>query len=287
MPIRSLGPVWAAAAALACAPPAAPPVPARDGGRTDPPDARPPRLRIDAGRDGGPVDGSLGDGAAIDDAGDVGDGGRTRLPVIDGVVADDEWAGALLVESPTPPRDGLSLRRMRVIRTEARLVLAVEGTITPGHAILVYVDADFGGVRGVLLASGAELSDSVGALDRALSQTLFADSATLRIDYAWGSTEQPRALVGADDGIGWRDVASRTSDFQRLRGGEQSACSETACETSIALGSGALEASGEMAIFARIGDADRNLANQTLPFDDPGAPEVVGTVLSVPPPVRP
>jgi hypothetical protein len=264
----------AALAALACAPEERPPPPGTRDAGIERPDGGPIVVRRDAGRDAeaGDSGGGWSDSGVPQPDGAAG----PALPVIDGVIGRDEWVGAALYVSTTPavaPFEGDTLRRLHVLRTSDHLLLAIEGTLEPTHAFLVYVDADVGSERGVIL-SGKSLGDRSGALDRALSAVLFGRS-ELRPDYAWGTTVVPRATTASDDRIGWRDLANPT-EFRTITGSTNvSACSVSACETAIAIGRGGIEMAGDIAIFVRLGDAEANLSNQTLPQDDPASPESV------------
>lgn len=247
-----------------------PPLPPFDAG--PPRDATvrvPPIPRADAGgRDGGGVDAAREDGGA-------------PAIEVDGVIDPLEWEGAILVEADVPPEGafapGNQLRRLYAQRTETMLFLGVEGTITEGNAIVVFVDRDLGGATG--LASPTVLEDRTGALDLALSKVMFMP-AELRIDFAWGTLDLARASL-EDDRMGWRDVGFDPSTFGIVNA--PTACSASACETSISLE--ALDAlpSDEMGVFARLVDADADVfSNQTLPLD-PSEPDFVTTYLTIPP----
>lgn len=276
--------LFAALALFACEPVTpAPFVMPRDSGR-ERPDATVPFTRVDSGTDSGP--GSDAGGVVEEDAGLVDGGTPAGTPTIDGVIDPTEWEGALESTSSTAPAfpfEGDQLTRLLVRRTTTRLYIAVEGMLEPGHSFLVYVDADTDSDRGVLLVSGTELSDTTGLLDRALSTGLTTTIPTLRIDYAWGTTQMPAGPTGSLDEVGWRDIATRPDDFITITSGANlTACSETACETSIAFGAGAIDRATTLSVFARLGDALGNLSNQTLPMDDPSAPELVSVLLVVP-----
>jgi hypothetical protein len=216
------------------------------------------------------------------------DGGAVGV-VVDGVVAPGEWAGAAEATSSQPapssgPFAGNTLRRLRALRTADRLHVAVEGTLTPGNAYLMYVDRALGGPAG--LASPTPLVDLVGGLDRALSKELFTP-AEARVDFGWGTLDTGRGATGLDDRMGWRDLGTDPSNFRTIdAAAAPTACSGAGtCETSIALSELGVTAGDTVALFVRLGDADSvNLSNQTLPMDDPAAPSFVTTILEVPPP---
>lgn len=219
---------------------------------------------------------TLGDGTTPD--GGVPDGGVDPTGVVvDGVVGADEWAAATTFTNDVPaagPFAGNALRTLRTLRDETHLHVAIEATLTSGNAILMYVDRDHTGADG--LVSPTPLSDNLGALDRALSKELYTGSAEVRIDLAWGTTRMSHAT--SDDTMGWRDVATDPSAFGVIAA--QSACGPSACETSIPLST--LGAS-DIALFVRLGAATgAALSTQTLPLDDPSAPEVVFIVAILP-----
>ncbi|HJL15037.1 MAG TPA: hypothetical protein RMH99_05235 [Sandaracinaceae bacterium LLY-WYZ-13_1] len=228
-----------------------------DDGEPPPPDAGAP----DAGADGG-VDGI----------------------VVDGVIGADEWAGAATASS-TQPAAGLfagnTLRTLHVVRTTARLFVAIEGTLTPGNAYLMYVDRDLAGPDG--LTSPTPLADFTGPLDRALSKEIFT-GAEVRIDHAWGTLDLGRSASGFDDRMGWRDVGFDPSAFTAVDA--VTACGAGgSCETSVALRDLGVAAGDTIALFVRLGDADSvTLSNQTLPMDDPALPEFANVILEVLPP---
>lgn len=219
---------------------------------------------------------TLGDGVERD-AGMPDGGVEPPGVVIDGVIDATEWAAAEVFTQDVPAAGefaGNALRTLRALRDETHLHVAIEATLLPSRAILMYVDGDLGGADG--LVSPTPLTDTLGALDRALTKELITE-AELRIDLAWGTTRMSHG--GSDDTIGWRDVATDPSAFRVLAG--PSACGASACETSIPLS--ALGPVGQIALFVRLGSATNlALSNQTLPLDDPSAAESVSTFALLP-----
>lgn len=232
----------------------------------------PPPPRFDAGppRDAGSFDAHV---LPRRDAGPAG-------PFVDGVVDESEWADARVVENAVATdQPGNTLERLRVLVVENRLFLAVEGTIADGGALLVYVDGELGGADGV--SDFADLTDEDGLVDGRLSRP-FDVPVGFAADVAFGTTMMPREVVGLTDDAGWRDVGTDPSEFIWLSGETAPlVCSATACEASIELGELPGEAPREIAVFARLESADGFLTNQTLPEDDPGAPENVSEVITV------
>lgn len=247
----------------------------RDGGPL-------PMFRRDSGPP--PVDGGGGSDGAIPE----GDGGPGLPPTIDGVIGSTEWTGAIEAVSITAPIDGTPfagdrLARILAIRDATRLYVAIEHRLAPDHAILLFLDADYGGGTGVVLA-GASLGDFTGALDAALSAPAWGTTLSeFRPDFAWGTNHVPISQAGADADQGWRSIAEPSS-FAWLGSATRSACTGTACETSIPIGTGGLGGGSEIAIAVRLGNGVGDLSNQTLPMDAAGFPETIGVVLRVPAP---
>lgn len=213
--------------------------------------------------------------AGMPDAGVPRDGGRPGVGiVVDGVIGAAEWSAATVLRneiSAVGPFAGNALSTLRALRDETHLHVAIEATLTSGNALLMYVDRDLGGTDG--LVSPTLLSDTLGELDRALAKEIFT-TADMRIDVAWGTTRMPFATPG--DAMGWRDISTDPSAFRMVSAA--SACSSTACETSIPLSALGAGASDDIALFVRLGSAQTiAMSNQMLPVDDPSAPEFAST----------
>lgn len=222
---------------------------------------------------------------AVRDAGtDPPDAGAPGGIVIDGIVGADEWAGATVFTNDIASAGIFasdSLRTLRAVRESTRIVVAIEGNVTAGDAIAMYVDHDLGGFDGVV--SPTPFNDFAGALDRALSKTLFP-SAELRVDFAWGTLDMNRTATPGDDRMGWREVGVNPDMFTRIDG-PPSACSADACETAIDLTTLGVTTTADVAIFVRLVDATSDaVSNQTLPMDDPVAPETVTAFVVLPAP---
>ncbi|AKF05581.1 hypothetical protein [Sandaracinus amylolyticus] len=234
-------------------------------------------------RDAGQRDAGIDAGAF--DGGDLGDAG-VGLPVVDGVIGEREYElGIDDVTSSTPPT-GLpdQLTRLLVVRTATRLWIGIEGNVGPGRGMMLLLDAAYGGEDGVTLTAGS-LADNVGTLDRALSSAvLFSAEDSFRPEYAWGAlAEVPFTIDGSEDDVGWREITT-ADDFADLPSGNRTVCSEDACETSIPIGGTGILRAGTIAIAVRTIDANGLLSSQTLPLDEPGAPESISNVLRVFPP---
>jgi hypothetical protein len=231
-------------------------------------DAGAPDAGVDAGRDAGT------------DAGR--DAGPIAAPTIDGVVGAAEWAPAVAATSTTATIwTGNQLTAIRGIALAGTLYLAIEGRVDGGNAMLVYVDGDPGGAHGVTTL--ASLTDSIGALDDAISAG-FTTPAGFHADVAWGTLDLSRTLAGADDRLGFRDLAVSTSDLAWLTGGSATtACTAAACEMRIPTASlGPSAGPRTIQLFARIVNHDGTMSpNQTLPMDDPSTPRVVTMLLEV------
>lgn len=225
------------------------------------------------------------DGSVIRDGGSF-DGGpiRTRdagpsTPFVNGTIGEREWEGAMRVESAVDTdREGSVLRSLRALVEDDRLYVGIEGTVAAGDSIVLYVDRDPPGEAHGVDASA--LTDTEGALDAALAQRTLSLPSDFAIDFAWGTTRMPFAAVGRDDGIGWRDVTR--DPFTAIDAADApSACTASACETSIPLSILGGRTPRRIALFARIVRAGGGLTNQALPQDDEDAPSVIRSLLTL------
>ncbi|WP_236606785.1 hypothetical protein [Sandaracinus amylolyticus] len=272
--------VLVGALSIACEEREPPPfAPERDGAIPRP-DAGPIIIRP---RDSGaePMDAELDAGAF--------DGGETDagvgLPIVDGVIGEREYELGIEVTSSTPATLFADrLTRLLVVRTGSRLWIGIEGSVEVGRGMMLLLDAAYGSEEGVTLTASS-LADTAGTLDAALSTVAFFGSEdAFRPEYAWGElAEIPFSISGTDDLVGWRDITI-TDDFAALTVGNQTVCTEDACETSIPIGGTGILRAGDIAIAVRSFDEDGVLSSQTLPLDEPGAPESIATVLLVPAP---
>jgi hypothetical protein len=220
--------------------------------------------RPDAGRfDGGPI--------VRRDAGPIG-------PAIDGTDTGDEWEDATVVEADVETdHEGSTLTRLLAQIAGGRLFVGIEGSLAEGDSLVLYVDRALGVGEGV---APSELADTDGALDVALANDDLIVPEGFAMDFAWGTTLVPRTAVGEDAAIGWRDLED-PEVFVAIDGAEAPAvCSETFCETSIALDTLGGDTPRTIALFARIVSSD-GLTNQTLPEDDALAPAQVTALLTI------
>lgn len=223
---------------------------------------------------------TIADGVVIPDAGPVDGGGADAgAPggiVVDGTVGAAEWAGAGMASNALSadgtPFMSNSLGTLRAVRTSSTLYVAIEGTLTSGNAILMYVDAEVGGVDGLVTLTG--LSDFSGALDQAFSNKSLS-AAALRLDYVWGTLDMSVVAMDFDARIGWRDIATDPANFSVPPVAQApSACSADACEAAIPLSTLGARSGEPIGIFVRLGAATLDsFSNQTLPQDT--APELV------------
>ena len=225
------------------------------------PDAGPP--------DAGPLDGSV-------DAGPPG-------IVVDGILSSGEWSAASRFSNPVTPLGvfvGNDASVLHVLRDATTLYVAIEGHVTTGNALVMYLDHDVGGPDG--LASPTPLDDFVGGLDSALSKTLITPG-ELRLDMAWGTLDMDRVAMVGDDRMGWRAIGASPSAFGNVLG--DTACGPNVCETRVALSALGVDAGAEIGLFVRLVAArSAAFSNQTLPRDDGFSPEVVSTFVSIPAP---
>jgi hypothetical protein len=245
-----------------------------------------------ARRDGGPIRVRVMDAGARLDA-DIIDGSDSMrtdtgvmLPRIDGIIDAREWAGALEFTTstdPTPRFPNDRLHRLLAIRTDSMLFLAIAGELDAESTMMLLLDTAFGSDEGAVL-SGAVFLDFDGALDSAISETIWlTDAPDFRPEYAWGTTFMPFSSTAADADSGWRAIASPSGMFEWLSRGVISRCSETQCETTIALDTPGFTSTGTIAVAVRIGNVLGELSNQTLPLDDPNSPETLTEFLLIPP----
>lgn len=233
---------------------------------------------------------TLDEGAIVVDAGtpDAGppDAGPPDGVVIDGVLGVEEWASASVFTNTAAPAGTFAtnppLTRLFTMRDATHLYMAVEGGVSAGNAIVAYLDRDVGDGTGV--PSPTPLDDFNGDLDRALSKMLFTPS-DLWIDFAWGTLDMGRVGALNDPRMGWRDVSSNLSLFAPVSSTvAPTACGPTTCETSISLAALGAGSGDDIGVFVRLVSATSlAMSNQTLPMDDPLAPELVSVYALVRP----
>lgn len=213
---------------------------------------------------------------------DAGIDGGPRGVSIDGVLDPGEWTGAACWSNdvaPTAIFAGNRLTRLCALRNTSELYLSVEGSLTSGNAIVAYVDSDVGGPGGLI--SPIVLDDLVGDLDRAISKFL-TPTAELQIDHAWGVLDMPRSVSSADARVGWRHIATAPSSFSTLTG--LTACSASACETSITLSALGTSSTDEIGLALRlVSGTSLAMSNQTIPADDAFQPESIGVFARIAP----
>lgn len=227
------------------------------------------------------------DDAVVPDAGmpDAGVDAGPEGVVVDGALSPGEWDAAMMLTQSTVATGsfvGSSLDALYALRTDDRLYVAVEATLTAGNALVVYVDRDLFGIFG--LPSPTPLDDVSGQLDRALSRPMFTPAEVL-IDHAWGTLDLGRAATAFDDRMGWRDVGTTPDDFRAFDVADApTVCGPSVCETSIALADLGVGSGDAIGLYARLVSAtSAALSNQTLPFDDPANPDFVTEVVRLDP----
>ncbi|MCS6798437.1 MAG: hypothetical protein NZ898_07900 [Myxococcota bacterium] len=224
------------------------------------------------------------DGPTADVGADAGIPGAAI--VVDGIVGESEWAGAARAVNGVATSWGAGeneLRRLRAIRTDTDLFVAVEGVVqaSAGNAIVLFVDVDPGSGSGV---EPIALTDGTGPLDDAISCGLRAPVA-FRPELAWGTKSMEIVAAGFDARIGWRNVARHPDDFAWIDAAEApSACGREACETRIGLSTLGARSDRAIALLARITNATGTaFSNQCLPEDDAARPDMAGRWLELPP----
>ncbi len=232
---------------------------------------------------GAPGDGATDSGATDSSTSDSapGDGG-TATVVVDGVISPSEWDGALEATNGVASSWGTNtLTHVRALVADGRLYLAVDAALEAGaeNAVVLYIDNERASGSGV--TDPADLTDTDGALDNALSAAITTPS-DFQADFAWGTRDLSRVADAFDDRMGFRDVATNPADFAWVDSTEApTVCSATVCEASILLS--ALGGAGPIGVFARLVNTDgTDASNQCLPEDDVANPDVVSVILAVP-----
>lgn len=227
-------------------------------------------------------DGSPGVDAGVTDGGGAPDGGVASIRV-DGRIDPGEWAAGSVLTNVVVPLGafvGNEVTALHTLRDATTLYIAVEGTLTFGNAIVVYVDHDLYGADGI--ASPTPLDDVIGGLDTALSKSMITPS-ELRLDMAWGTLDMARDATVGDDRMGWRGIGANPSLFADIPG--MSSCGTDVCEASVALRDLGVAAADDIGIYVRLVSATSTaFSNQTLPADDGFAPELITTFAIVSPP---
>lgn len=234
----------------------------------------------DGATDSGVADGGGGDSSTGTDGGTT-DGGAGAI-VVDGVISPGEWDGAAEAANGVASAWGdNTLTHLRATVRDGRLYLSVDAVLEVGaeNAVVLYIDNEVG--SGVGVVDPANLTDTAGALDNALSAAIVTP-ADFRADFAWGTRDLGRTADAFDDLMGFRDIASDPNNFAWVDStGAPTVCGADVCEASIALAE--LGGSGPIGLFARLVNTDGSFAsNQCVPEDDADNPTNVAMVLSVP-----
>jgi hypothetical protein len=168
---------------------------------------------------------------------------------------------------------------------DANLYLGLEGWVESGigNAIVLYIDVDHGPATGV--ANMNTLTDADGAVDNAISSKCNVTAGGFGAEFAVGTVGMAgvesadlvgeaglRRFVspGAPDNFDWLASTVRTSPTGHGI--------EAAIGLDVLLG-GLPPEGARLAVFARLLNADGQfLSNDTLPLDNPAAPDEVGQV---------
>jgi glycosidase len=205
-------------------------------------------------------------------------------PSIDGIITEDsaDWSAAHHIGTNTEPTDwGDNLMTdLYLAYDDDNLYVGVRGFVEANNALCVYVDTDYG-PSSLGLSSIATATDNSGALDAALSADIDIADPDFGADSAVG-TKGMSSASGMSDQAGWRHIGIRPDDFSWLMG--ELVAGSDAFEASIpwsTLTSGLPPEGQTIAVFVRLTGPDgQNLANQTLPEDDPDQPGMVSVVAS-------
>lgn len=200
-------------------------------------------------------------------------------PTIDGVLEEWEWMGAEDARSEHPSdAEGSALRRLVARVRDGALYVGVAGSLTPGDAIVLYVDHSLGQPGGV--DDLRTLSDRDGPLDAAIASAEGTPTG-FRADFAWGTTVMPHGSVGLDEAAGWRRLADAAAFTSIDAADAPTVCTASACETSIPLATLGGTRPRTLALFARLVRAGGGWANQTLPMDMPDMPGRVSALYTL------
>lgn len=207
-----------------------------------------------------------------------------RDPItVDGILSESAWLEA----SDTPPSatgvatwDGVQFDHFYVLRSETTLSFAFSGTFpNPTNAVVLYLDVDYAiGDRGVVLTT-LGLEDVTAGIGSVLSNSLLSADGTFRPDFGWGAARRPEVASTGSSTIGWRTLSS-TGTHPRLTSG-RSACTLSACETSIALDALGVAPSAQLGFILRVGDVEALgsfAVGLTVPADDPAFVSNVATI---------
>lgn len=235
------------------------------GPRPDAWELEPDAPRVDAGRDGG--------------------AGSTGV-VVDGRLTDRAWASAIERTTAEPSFgvfSGVQITRFLVLRTADELAIAVEGSFpVESNVVAVYLDLSYPDLAdGVLLASSG-LGDRTGAVDTVLSNSIVAIDATFRPELGWGTGRRPEPITTGSPTLGWRAL-SQTGPHV-LVPSQRSACTASACESTLSLMELSVPPSATLALAVRLGDPtqpDLWAVGQTIPTDSDA--EFISIVESIPP----
>jgi len=205
-------------------------------------------------------------------------------PDLDGEIGTD-WDEAFLAGQNNAGSDwGQNhMDSLHVCFDDSNLYLGLTGWVDSGfgNAIVVYIDVDYGPATGV--ANMNTLTDTDGAIDNAISSKCNVTAGGFGAEFAVGTV----GMAGVDAGslVGEaglrRFVSPGTPDnFDWLA--STVVTSPTGVEAAIGLDVllGGLPVEGvRLAVFARLLNADGQfLSNDTLPLDNPAAPDEVGNV---------
>jgi hypothetical protein len=201
-------------------------------------------------------------------------------PMIDGFVNAGEWSAAVHVHASSVGEDrfaGDELTDLYALRTPTRLYVAVTGMRADGHTLLVYVDPHYGPIPDAV-ASPYPYTGTDGLAQVISAQALGLPPA-FDLGYVWGAVATNFGPVAYTASAGWRADSGTLSSYLPVTSETTSACTPTACETSISLSE--FDTLGPIALFARVATLEQ-LSTMTLPAD--ASAQAVRNVLTLDPP---
>lgn len=198
------------------------------------------------------------------------DAGSPNRFGIDGRIDPLEWAGVPTFKNPVlpgPPFANDRLISLRAVRQNGFLYVGIEGFITPGNAMVLFLARNINANDGLPLS--ARPIDFATNFDRALSnEQLTVLDPTRQFHFAWGTLEMARWSSGPDPRIGWRDFISRPGEYVPLGDFDTpSVCSQTACETAVPLDRLGIQPDFLVEAFVRIVSPNAIVSDQALPPD--------------------
>ncbi|HUU01655.1 MAG TPA: IPT/TIG domain-containing protein [Myxococcota bacterium] len=217
--------------------------------------------------------------------------GQTEIETTSG----NDWDSAFLAGSNAVGSDwgDNHADELYVAFDDGNLYLGIRGWVDfqAGNAIVAYIDTDFGPGSGI--ANMNDLSDDFGidgapGFDAAVSSIAAVSVQGFGAELAAGTLGMAEIEAGDEDPAHWVLAGARgfsdPADFGwlpgvTLRTSQDNQAIEMAIPVSVLLGGPIPQDGAHLALFVRlVNHHGEYLSNDTLPLDDPSAPEDVGQV---------